>query len=85
MSYCQAGEEQFLRVVALSALQPGEKSKTKIASCRDNIELAQKGVEWRADSSLVRIHWLTGPTRGVANETRSIRIGQNAAVEVMKP
>ena len=85
MSYCQAGEEQFLRVVAVGQSPLTETSKTKIASCHENIELASQGVEWRADSSLVRIHWLTGPTPRGTSETRLLRIGRNAAVEVLKP
>jgi len=85
MSYCQAGEEQFLRVIALLESQPNKTSTTKIASCLENIELASRGVEWRADSSLVRIHWLTGPKPGATGETRALRIGRNAAVEVLKP
>ena len=86
MSYCQAGEEQFLRVVALAGPQLHETSKTKIASCRENIELASQGVEWRADSSLVRIHWLTGRRPDAPRETRVLRIGSDGAVvEVLKP
>ena len=85
MSYCQAGEERFLRVVALGQSPLTETSKIKIASCHENIELASQGVEWRADSSLVRIHWLTPPKPGAANEARSLRIGRDGAVEVVKP
>ena len=85
MSYCQAGEEQFLRVIAVTRSPLTETSITKIASCRENIELASPGVEWRADSSLVRIHWLTRLTSSTGSETRSLRIGGNGVVEVLKP
>jgi len=75
MSLCQAGEEQFLRVISVTHDPPRETLHLKTASCRDNIELATPGIEWRADSSIVRVHWLTGPKGGA--EVRSIPIGRD--------
>jgi hypothetical protein len=70
---CQAGEERFLRVIAFEGDRPLESITTKIASCRDDIELGDPGLEWDASTATVRINWLAGPT-GVP-EVRTIRIG----------
>jgi len=75
MSYCQAGEEQFLRVISISKKTAKETFCVKITSCRDNIELASPGIEWLPESSTLRIHWLLGPTVKGIPENRSIRIG----------
>lgn len=72
MSYCQAGEERFLRVVSVARPRPAETYVVKVASCRDNIELADAGIEWRADRSTLRIHWLAGPAG--TEEVRTLQI-----------
>ena len=46
MQYCQAGEEQFLRVITLAGARASETLHLKLASCRDNVELADPGLEW---------------------------------------
>jgi hypothetical protein len=85
MSLCQAGEERFLRVIALAAPRPAETYRAKVASCRDNVELGSAGIEWRPDSATVRVHWLSGPGgRGVA-ETRAVRIGPDGRVRTVPP
>jgi hypothetical protein len=61
MSYCQAGEEQFLRVIAIGDTTPLATLNQKVASCRQNIELADPGIEWNAATSTLRVQWLTGP------------------------
>ncbi len=43
LSYCQAGEEQFLRVFTISDKRPVETYQVKLASCWDNLELASPG------------------------------------------
>ena len=54
MSYCQAGKEQFVRVLAR---QRGSKAalretfSLKVASCRSNLELGPAGVSWDSDAS----------------------------------
>lgn len=73
LSFCQAGEENFLRVVSLAKGRERVTLQIKVASCRDNLELADAGIEWLADSRSVRINWLAGP-RGEP-ETRRIEIG----------
>jgi hypothetical protein len=78
LSYCQAGQERFLRVISISRKPPGETMRFKLASCRDNIELASPGVEWLPESSTLRIHWLLGPNTGQKSEELSIRIGSDA-------
>jgi hypothetical protein len=74
MSYCQAGEERFLRVVTLAGNRASEAARVKVASCRDNIELAERGIEWVTDSATVRIHWLAAESAGPL-ATRTIRLG----------
>jgi hypothetical protein len=78
MSFCQAGEERFLRVIALSGSGARERYQAKLASCRTELELADPGLTWRPDSSLLRIDWLAGPTGG--GETRTLRIGGDGRV-----
>ena len=75
MSYCQAGEETFLRVISLSPRRPRETLRVKLESCRQNLELDAEGVEWLGASSLLRIHWLAGPGTKGTPEVRTIRIG----------
>ena len=74
MSYCQAGEERFLRVVSLVKKTPVETFHTKLESCRDNIELASPGLAWSAESTTLVIHWLQGPTSPGKPETRTLVI-----------
>ncbi|MGP8247815.1 MAG: hypothetical protein ACLQVN_25290 [Bryobacteraceae bacterium] len=72
MSYCQAGEERFLRVLGIAHGSARETLQVKLASCRDNIELADPGIEWNAETNTLRIHWLSAP-KGQPNE-RTIRL-----------
>ena len=74
MSYCQAGEESFLRVVSLAKKTPVETFHTKLESCRDNIELASPGLVWSAESATLVIHWLQGPTSPGQAEKRILVI-----------
>jgi hypothetical protein len=53
-SYCQAGVEQFLRVIAGGK----ETFRIKLQSCLENLELGAQGVTWDAANSMVRIDWL---------------------------
>jgi hypothetical protein len=73
MSYCQAGEEQFLRVIAIRNNRPEETFRIKVASCRDNLELADPGIVWTPDAATIQIRWLTGPSGGA--ETRNVQLG----------
>jgi hypothetical protein len=75
MSFCQAGEERFLRVVSTRGGRAAETLRLKIASCRENLELATPGLEWLRDSSAVRVRWLVGPGGAGAPSARTIRIG----------
>ena len=76
LSFCQAGEERFLRVIAVTGGQAQETLRVKVASCRDNLELASPAIEWLPQSSTVRIHWLLGPNAGMP-EVRTIQIGRD--------
>jgi hypothetical protein len=79
MSYCQAGEERFLRIISISKKPPEEAFCVKIESCRDNIELVSPGIEWLPESSILRIHWLLGPSAKGMPEVRTIRIGADGS------
>jgi hypothetical protein len=46
LSMCQAGEERFLRVVASTGGKAEETFRLKVASCRENLELAAPALEW---------------------------------------
>jgi hypothetical protein len=75
MSYCQAGEESFLRVISTVSGVAEETTRVKLSSCRQNIELSSPGLEWQPGSSTLQLRWLSGPgTRGVPAEL-TLRIG----------
>jgi len=75
LAYCQAGEERFLRVISLAPAGPEETLRVKLASCRQNIELTDPGVEWLESSSTLRVHWLLGPSTRAQPEELTLRIG----------
>jgi len=77
LSYCQAGEERFLRVISISKEPPEETMRVKLASCRDNIELASPGVEWLPESSTLRVQWLLGPATRRNREELTVVIGSD--------
>ena len=79
MSYCQAGEERFLRVVPLARGDLSDVATIKIASCRENLELADGGVQWDSPTRTIRIHWLAGPHG--KPEVRTVRIGADGRVQ----
>lgn len=74
MSYCQAGQERFLRVISMAKKQAEETLRIKVESCRENLELASPGIEWRPESSTLRINWLLGPSSRGSPEERTIRL-----------
>ncbi len=75
LSYCQAGEERFLRVISIARKPAVETFRVKVESCLQNIELASPGAEWFPESSKLVIHWLQGPegTQKPAELTLGIR------------
>jgi hypothetical protein len=73
LSRCQAGEEQFLRVLGLGA-RPRQTFVLPLSGCVANLDLADPGVTWNAESSTLRVHWLTGPTPDEHDQTRSYKI-----------
>jgi hypothetical protein len=70
LSMCQAGQESFLRVIQLAPLK--EIFSLKLASCRDNIELASPGLEWHADTATLKIHWLSDANHTAQEKTLQI-------------
>jgi hypothetical protein len=74
MSFCQAGEETFLRVISLAARTPKETFKLKLESCRDSLELESNGLEWLPQTATLRVHWLTGPGGNGTPEVREINL-----------
>ena len=77
MSLCQAGEERFLRVITVSHHTARETLRLKLESCRENLELASRGLEWQQEPPSVRIRWLAGPSKSGSPEQRVIRIGSD--------
>ena len=75
LSYCQAGQERFLRVISLREKRPRETSRLKLESCRENIELASPGLEWAPNTSTLTIHWLQGPGTQKP-ESRKLDVGR---------
>lgn len=58
MSYCQAGEEQFLRVISVGVWGAIESARVKLTSCIQGIELQEPGLQLEADRSTLYIKWL---------------------------
>ena len=77
MSYCQAGEERFLRIVSLASSQPTETARFKLSSCRQNIELGSPGLEWHPESSTLHVQWLAGPATPSTPAELTLRIGSS--------
>lgn len=72
--YCQAGEERFLRILRLEASGPQETLRLKLASCWQEIELREPGVEWSSGDATLRVHWLFGPSRQLKPEELTLRL-----------
>ena len=76
LSMCQAGQESFLRVIRLAPLK--EILSVKLASCHDNIELASPGLEWHADTGILKIRWLSDVNH-LAHE-RTLQIARDGSI-----
>ena len=75
LSYCQSGEEQFLRVITTSGKRPVESYHVKLASCRDGIELASPGLTWSAPARTLAIQWLsTAPASGGPGQPKTVNL-----------
>ena len=79
LSFCQAGEEQFLRVIDFTHKQPIEQYHVKLASCRANIELAQPGLNWDAATRTLTVHWLLSPDHPGQPESATILIPEEGS------
>jgi hypothetical protein len=58
MSYCQAGKEQFVRVLARREDSKAGLHQTfslKVASCRSNLELGPAGLAWDGNTSTLLV------------------------------
>lgn len=75
-SYCQAGEERFLRVLRIDGEAPQVTLQVKLASCWQEIELADPGVEWSPADSTLNVHWLFGPTNKMKPEELTLKLMQ---------
>jgi hypothetical protein len=80
LSYCQAGEEQFLRVISIVNGGAAQTFVTKIASCRGNLELSDQALQWDPSTSTLQIHWLSGPSG--AAEDQTVSVANNGAAVV---
>ncbi len=85
LSRCRAGEEQFLRALTLGPARPAERWRVKLASCRDDIELADPGLAWAADSATLRLSWLLGPTAKGEPEERTVRFDPDGRPRPARP
>jgi hypothetical protein len=81
MSYCQAGQETFLRVISISGKRPVETYRTKLESCRDDVELGSPGLRWSPDTRTLHIHWLTAPDKVGQPESRTLKISADGKPE----
>jgi hypothetical protein len=82
LSYCQAGEEQFLRVLSISPQRAEQTLRLKLASCRENVELDDPGVEWNPQTATLTIHWLAAPGGRVESEDRTYVITSDGRAEI---
>jgi hypothetical protein len=71
MSYCQAGQEQFVRVLARGK-SLRQTFSLKVASCLSNLELGSPGLTWDARASTLNVNWLTGARRYKVDERGSV-------------
>lgn len=78
--YCQAGEERFLRVISLAHKPAQVMWSLKIASCRQNLELAEPGLVWHDGPASLTIVWLSGPSAPGKSESRSYAIAADGKV-----
>jgi len=82
LSYCQAGEEQFLRVLSISPQRAVQTLRFKLASCRENVELDDPGVEWNPHTAILKIHWLAAPGGRLESEDRTYVITGDGRAEI---
>lgn len=81
MSYCQAGEERFLRVISITRRPARETLRIKLESCRETIELASPGIEWKPERASLQLNWLQGPEAGGGSQMRIIKISSEGKPE----
>jgi len=81
MQYCQAGQEEFLRVITFAGDTASETLHMKLGSCRNNVELADPAWSWNSKTRTLQIHWLEGPDDPGSAEERTIRIGAGGKPE----
>jgi hypothetical protein len=74
MSYCQAGKERFVRVLARrrsSTAGLHETFSLKVASCRSNVELGAAGLAWDSETSTLLVD---------GERLKRYRVGENGQV-----
>ncbi|MEI7868865.1 MAG: hypothetical protein WCI11_13315 [Candidatus Methylumidiphilus sp.] len=81
LSYCQAGEERFLRVISIIRRPARETLRIKLESCRETIELATPGMAWEPERASLQLNWLQGPQAGGGPQTRTIKINAEGKPE----
>jgi hypothetical protein len=81
MSYCQAGEEKFLRIIEIASEHPHETYTAKVESCRDNIELASPGLQWIPGTKSLNIRWISAPGQLGKAETRTLTVGPDGKLK----
>ncbi len=83
LSNCQAGKEQFLRVIALG--KPNRQTlRLKLRSCRDNTELADAGVVWKPETGTVEVNWLPNPAVTNARTYAKYQISKAGEIKLLQ-
>jgi hypothetical protein len=78
MSYCQSGEERYIRVLVRGS-RLRETFSLKVQSCRENLEVSGEGIRWDSAASRLSID-SRGPR---AQAARSYRVDAQGAVTAL--
>ncbi len=80
MSRCQAGAEVYARLLDFTGAKAAQLWQLKVASCLDNLELADGGVSWAKDTQTLTVNWLSGP--GGTSGVQTFALKNGALVQV---
>ncbi len=80
MSRCQAGAEVYARLLDFTGAKAAQLWQLKVASCLDNLELADGGVSWAKDTQTLTVNWLSGP--GGTSGVQTFAVKNGALVQV---
>lgn len=84
MSYCQAGEERFLRVFSIARRPARETFRIKLESCRQTVELANSGLNWEPARATLQLNWLQGPSAQGGSQSQEITFDAEGGVRTVR-